>query len=88
MLYLGIEGTLRTLDAPHDLLAEDYRRNIEEIEAGEAPPSDPSFYVQNACVTDPALAPAGHSTLYVLVPVGHRMGAGIDWAAQQARFRG
>ncbi len=38
--------------------------------AGRRRPSR-RFYVQNACVTDPALAPPGHSTLYVLVPVGH-----------------
>ena len=50
-------------------------------------PSEPSFYVQNACVTDPALAPPGHSTLYVLVPVGHRIGEGVDWAAETARYR-
>ena len=31
--------------------------------------NDPSLYVQNACVTDPSLAPEGCSTLYVLVPV-------------------
>ena len=43
--------------------------------------------MQNACVTDPALAPPGHSTLYVLVPVGHRVGDGVDWAAEQARYR-
>ena len=30
---------------------------------------DPSVYVQNACITDPTLAPDGHSTVYVLVPV-------------------
>jgi phytoene desaturase len=43
--------------------------------------------VQNACVTDPALAPPGHSTLYVLVPVAHRVGSGIDWTAERDRFR-
>ena len=47
------------------------------------PPEDPSFYVQNACVTDPSLAPPGHSTLYVLVPVGNLAG-GIDWRARGA----
>ena len=51
------------------------------------PPGEPSFYVQNACVTDPGLAPPGYSTLYVLVPVGNRVGGGIDWAEQQARYR-
>ena len=86
MLYLGIEGTLPDLSHHTVYLAEDYRRNLAEIEAGLAPTS-PSFYVQNACVTDPALAPPGHSTLYVLVPVGHRVGEGIDWATEAPRYR-
>ncbi len=86
MMYLGLEGGFPDLAHHTIYLAGDYRRNIAEIEAGQAP-GDPSFYVQNACVTDPALAPPGHSTLYVLVPVGHRVGGGIDWPAEQARYR-
>lgn len=86
MLYLGIEGTLPDLSHHTVYLAEDYRRNLAEIEAGLAP-TNPSFYVQNACVTDPALAPPGHSTLYVLVPVGHRVGEGVDWATEAPRYR-
>ena len=86
MLYLGIEGTLPELSHHTVYLADDYRRNLAEIEAGMAP-TNPSFYVQNACVTDPALAPPGHSTLYVLVPVGHRVGQGIDWATEAPRYR-
>ena len=86
MMYLGIEGDVPGLSHHTIYLADDYRRNIAEIEAGEAP-RRPSFYVQNACVTDPALAPPGHSTLYVLVPVGHRIGDGVDWAAETARYR-
>jgi phytoene desaturase len=86
MLYLGIEGALPELSHHTVYLAEDYRRNLAEIEAGLAP-ANPSFYVQNACVTDPALAPPGHSTLYVLVPVGHRMGEGVDWAVEAPRYR-
>jgi phytoene desaturase len=43
--------------------------------------------VQNARLTDPELAPPGHSTLYVLVPVGRRIGKGIDWQAQRKGFR-
>jgi len=47
MMYLGIEGTIPDLSHHTIYLAEDYRRNIAEIEAGLAPAS-PSFYVQNA----------------------------------------
>jgi len=87
MLYLGLEGMDEGLAHHTIYLSAEYKRNIAEIEAGAAPPKDPSFYVQNACVTDPDLAPPGHSTLYVLVPVGNRTGAGIDWVKEQARFR-
>ncbi len=87
MLYLGLEGIDEGLAHHTIYLSADYKRNIAEIEAGAAPPADPSFYVQNACVTDPELAPDGHSTLYVLVPVGNRTGAGIDWAREQRKFR-
>jgi phytoene desaturase len=87
MLYLGLEGIDENLAHHSIYLSADYRRNIAEIEAGRTPPSEPSFYVQNACVTDPELAPRGHSTMYVLVPVGNRTGAGIDWDAEKDRFR-
>jgi phytoene desaturase len=42
--------------------------------------------VQNACITDPALAPPGMSTLYVLVPVTHQH-PNVDWARERDRYR-
>ena len=87
MLYLGIKGELPDLAHHTIYLSKDYRRNVQEIEEGLVPPGEPSFYVQNACVTDPALAPPGYSTLYILVPVGNRVGDGVDWAAEQAKYR-
>ena len=86
MLYLGLEGELPELAHHTIYLAADYRRNLAEIEAGEAP-GVPSLYVQNACATEPGLAPPGHSTLYVLVPVGHRVGEGLDWEGIKASYR-
>jgi phytoene desaturase len=84
MLYLGIEGPL---DLAHHsvLLAEDYERNLQQIEGGVIPPN-PSLYVQAASGTDPSLAPPGHSTLYMLVPVPNLHG-GQDWAAEAPRYR-
>jgi phytoene desaturase len=85
MLYLGIEGTLPGLAHHTVLLAEDYERNLQQIEGGIIP-ENPSLYVQAAAGTDPSLAPAGHSTLYVLVPVPNLHG-GQDWAAEAQRYR-
>ncbi len=58
MLYLGIEGRLENLAHHTIYLSDDYQRNIAEIEEGQVPPGEPSFYVQNACVTDPAAGAA------------------------------
>ena len=87
MMYLGLEGDPPDIDHHTVYLSKDYRRNVTEIEQGRVPPANPSFYVQNACITDPHLAPPNHATLYVLVPVGRRIGDGIDWAAERASFR-
>ena len=86
MMYLGIEG--RYDDLPHHTIyiAEDYEKNLDEIDRLKVLSDDPSFYVQNACVTDETLAPQGMSTLYVLVPVAHQ-GPNIDWTKQSRAFR-
>lgn len=78
MLYLGIKGSV---DLPHHLIyfSSDYKGNLENITSKFQLSQDPSFYVQNACVTDPALAPPGCSTLYVLIPVPHIHPSG-DWS--------
>jgi phytoene desaturase len=71
MLYLGLKGCYA--DLPHHTIhiTQDYERNLHQIEQEFSLPDSPSFYVQNACVTDPSLAPPDHSSLYVLVPVPH-----------------
>lgn len=86
MLYLGIEG--RYDDLPHHNIhiSGDYKKNLAEIEQEHVLSEDPSFYVQNASVTDDTLAPQGHSTLYVLVPVSHQHD-NIDWNRQADPFR-
>lgn len=86
MMYLGIEG--RYEDLPHHSIhiASDYQQNLRDIEQEHVLSDEPSFYVQNACVTDPSLAPPGKSTLYVLVPVSH-MHKNIDWNREESRFR-
>jgi phytoene desaturase len=85
MMYLGIEGRY---DLRHHTIhiAADYSKNLAEIEKHHILSEDPSFYVQNAGVTDPTLAPTGMSTLYVLVPVSNQH-PNIDWSHETSRFR-
>ncbi len=85
MMYLGVEGKF---DLPHHNIhiAADYEANLDQIERQHVLSEDPSFYVQNASVTDSTLAPAGMSALYVLAPVTHQH-ANVDWSRQRDRFR-
>ncbi len=86
MLYLGIEGRYDNLGHHTIYLDDDYGKNLREIEALHSLSESPSFYVQNACATDPSLAPPGMSTLYVLVPVTHQH-PNVDWSCARERFR-
>jgi phytoene desaturase len=85
MLYLGLD---KRYDIPHHsiVFADDYRKNITEIADRMILSEDPSFYVQNACITDPTLAPPGMSTIYVLVPVPNNR-SGIDWEKESPQFK-
>jgi phytoene desaturase len=85
MMYLGVDGTF---DLPHHTIhiAEDYEKNLDDIENKHVLSDDPSFYVQNACVSDPTLAPKGQSALYVLAPVTHQH-PNVNWSVERERFR-
>jgi phytoene desaturase len=86
MMYLGVEGRYEHL--PHHMIhcSGDYATNLADIEKRHVLSDDPSFYVQNACATDPGLAPAGHSTLYVLAPVAHQH-PNVDWVKEAPAVR-
>jgi phytoene desaturase len=86
MLYLGIDGRYDDVSHHTIYLAKDYKQNLRDIEDLHQLSEQPSFYVQNACVTDRTLAPEGQSTLYVLLPVTHDAGK-VDWAKETPRYR-
>jgi len=85
MLHLGLD---KVYDLPHHTIffASDYKKNIDEIFTNKSLSDDLSFYIRNASITDPTLAPDGHSSIYVLVPVPNGS-APIDWAREKAAFR-
>jgi len=85
MLYLGLDTQY---DLPHHTIffAEDYRKNVDDIFNLREPGTDCSVYVRNASITDPTLAPEGHSAIYVLVPEPN-LRSGTDWEAKKAELR-
>jgi phytoene desaturase len=86
MLYLGLNKTIDDLPHHNVIFAKDYRENSDDIFKRLKLSEDISFYVRNASLTDPTLAPAGKSALYVLVPVPNQ-GSGVDWEQHKAAFR-
>jgi phytoene desaturase len=86
MMYLGVEGEFNHLAHHNIYISKDYERNLDEIENRHVLSNEPSFYVENPTVTDPTMAPAGHSALYVLLPVTHQH-ANVDWNIERARYR-
>jgi len=77
MLYLGVDKEY-DLDHHQIYASKDYHTNLKDVTENKITWDDPSLYVQNACLTDPSMAPEGHSTIYVLVPVSN-VHESINW---------
>ncbi len=86
MMYLGIRGCYDDIAHHSVYISGNYEQNLADIEKRHTLSTDPSFYVQNACVTDRTLAPEGMSTVYSLFPVSHRH-ENIDWESETDSFR-
>ena len=87
MLYLGVDRTYDHLPHHQIYASSTYVENLKDIEDRHVVTwDDPSVYVQNACVTDPQLAPEGCSTVYVLVPVT-QIHPNVNWSDISADYR-
>ncbi len=80
LLYLGVDRTYPQMAHQALYFAADYRANLHAIFRTKTIPEDPSFHLNNPTITDPALAPPGHSILYLLAPMPNLQGD-VDWAA-------
>lgn len=88
MFYWGVDRVYARLGVHNVFLASDYRGSFERIFKDHALPDEPSFYVHAPARVDPAAAPPGEDTLFVLVPAGH-LDDNIrqDWEAMLAQAR-
>ncbi|WP_229113574.1 phytoene desaturase family protein [Halapricum desulfuricans] len=84
LMYLGVEGDVDEL-AHHTLvLPEDWNPHFEQIFDRPAWPDDPAYYLCVPSKTDDAVAPEGHSNLFVLVPIAPGL---RDTEALRERYR-
>jgi phytoene desaturase len=87
VIYFGLRGVRDDLQHHTVLFGPRYRELLKDIFHGAELPEDFSLYLHAPTVTDPSLAPPGHSAYYVLAPVPHLGHAGIDWATEGPRYR-
>lgn len=87
VIYFGLRGERKDLQHHTILFGPRYRELIREIFSGPNLPEDFSLYLHAPSVTDPSLAPPGHSAYYVLSPVPHLGNAAIDWTVEGPRYR-
>ncbi|WAC21112.1 phytoene desaturase family protein [Luteolibacter sp. SL250] len=86
MLYLGLDTIYPDEPHHHILFADDYLRNVEDIQGERRISDDMSIYIRNSCVNDPLVAPAGKSGLYILVPTINTR-HNPDWRTQAKEYR-
>ena len=91
VIYFGTDRQYRGTDGPplahHDIiLGPRYGPLLQDIFTGKTLADDFSLYLHVPTLTDPALAPPGCDSFYVLSPVPH-LGAGIDWRQAARPYR-
>ncbi|MBI5647885.1 MAG: phytoene desaturase [Ignavibacteriae bacterium] len=86
LLYIGVKKQYPALKHHTLILSERYRELIGDIFDRKILADDFSMYLHVPTRTDPAMAPPGCDSMYLLVPVPHN-GSGIDWQSMAAPFR-
>lgn len=88
-LFVWYFGTKKKYpDVAHHtiLLGPRYKGLLDDIFTHKVLAEDFSLYLHRPTATDPALAPEGCETFYVLSPVPH-LDSGVDWSAQAEPYR-
>ena len=87
VVHFGARGDWA--DVPHHtiLFGPRYKELLGDIYDRGSLAGDPSLYLHHPTVTDPAMAPPGCSSFYVLAPVPHMGKLNVDWEAEAPAYR-
>ncbi|MDX1494630.1 MAG: phytoene desaturase family protein [Longimicrobiales bacterium] len=85
LLYIGTRRQYPQLEHHTLILTERYRELLDDIFDEKILPEDFSMYLHAPTRTDPAMAPPGCESMYVLIPVANKL-SGIDWSEMGPRF--
>lgn len=86
LLYLGVKGSIPKLKHHTLYFGADWKKHFSEIFTTKKWPQDPSIYINNPSVSDPTLAPKGHQSLMVLVPVAVGLEENEEWKEMYANY--
>jgi phytoene desaturase len=88
VIYFGTRRRYNDSKLAHHniILGERYRELLRDIFHKKTLAADFSLYLHMPTLTDPAIAPEGHESFYVLSPVPH-LGADIDWERAAKPYR-
>ncbi|MDB5707062.1 MAG: phytoene dehydrogenase [Sphingomonas bacterium] len=80
VVHFGIKGTWPGIPHHMILFGPRYKGLLADLYDTGILPEDFSIYLHHPTVTDPSMAPEGHSTFYALAPVPHLGKFPVDWA--------
>ncbi|MET0366451.1 MAG: phytoene desaturase [Sphingobium sp.] len=86
VLHFGVKGSWQGIPHHMILFGPRYQGLLKDIYEHGVLPEDFSLYLHHPTVTDPSMAPEGHSTFYALAPVPHRGRLPVDWDEVGPRF--
>ncbi|MBK5264609.1 MAG: phytoene desaturase [Alphaproteobacteria bacterium] len=79
VVHFGIKGTWPGIPHHMILFGPRYKGLLQDIYGHGVLARDFSLYLHHPTITDPGMAPDGHSTFYALAPVPHLGKLPIDW---------
>ncbi|MDR7058528.1 MULTISPECIES: phytoene desaturase [unclassified Sphingopyxis] len=78
VVHFGVKGSYPDVAHHSILFGPRYKGLLGDIYGGVIP-DDFSLYLHHPSITDPGMAPPGHSAFYALAPVAHLGKAKADW---------
>jgi phytoene desaturase len=87
VVHFGLKGEYREIPHHVILFGPRYEGLLGDIYDRGVLSKDFSLYLHHPTVTDPSLAPPGHSTFYALAPVPHMGKLTADWDEIGPKFR-
>lgn len=86
LLYLGLNKRIPKLSHHTLYFTEDWQKHFSDIFDNSQWPKQPSLYINRPTATDSTLAPKGHDTLMILVPVASGLATPTGWRETYANY--